>query len=249
MPTMSEITTVIVDDLEAQREIINKILFKHNEIVVVSEADGMLTGFKIIKKEKPQLAFIDIGMEDDDSGIQLAKKIKNELSDPPIIVFMSCNSQDSTKINGIHTNQLCFLKKPITSEDISEIIFAVKTEIDSREKSLEKITIAVQRGERVIINPTIDILYIKKEGDYCILVLKDERELKTRKLLSYFVNKLETICFCQSAGSFIINLRYVEKFFKIATAHKVKLKGCDKAIPAGRSYYTGLLKKMEDHAF
>ena len=208
-------------------------------------AHSVIAGFNIINKEKPELAFIDINMEDDDSGIQLAKLLKNKLSDPPIIVFMSCYSQDSTQINGIHTNQLCFLKKPITSEDISEIIFAVKAELEDSMNSLEKLMVPVKGGEIIIISPATDILYIKKEGDYCVLVLTEGQELKTRYLLSYFVDKLKPIDICQSAGSFIINLTYVEKFFKIGYARKVKLQGCDKAIPVGKKYYPELLKKLE----
>jgi chemotaxis response regulator CheB len=47
MSTTSEITTVIIDDLDAQREVLNEILFKHNEIEVVAEADSRLSKYSL----------------------------------------------------------------------------------------------------------------------------------------------------------------------------------------------------------
>ncbi len=107
---MSKKKICIVDD-EPMIVEMYKIKLEEEGYEVVSAGDG-LAGFSIIKKEKPDLALIDIVMPNED-GLSLMRRIKNdsEISATPIIVLTNLDDAQTRK-TACQLGALFYLVKP-----------------------------------------------------------------------------------------------------------------------------------------
>lgn len=246
---MNKITTVIIDDLDSARNLLNKLLCNYDEVNVVAETDNAKSGFELIKKFQPELVFLDIKMEDDNSGIQLAEKIQNLLLKPPLIVFITAYT-DHNIGDIINVKPLCFLNKPISSEEVLDIITTVKAELDNRinfkQNALERMKIAVGRDYHYI-NPASDILYIEAYNDSTEIYLEDGRVLKTRIRLWNYEESLAPINICQTHKGFIINLSKIDAVIALenSDAHRAILKNCERKIPVSRRFYKKIIQKLD----
>lgn len=80
----------IIDDEQTVLDVYSKILGKDYDIVVAKDGQE---GIDLIKKEKPDLALIDIMMPNMD-GLEMIKKLKDEdLLNMPVVILTN-NSED-----------------------------------------------------------------------------------------------------------------------------------------------------------
>lgn len=75
MNKICKIRIAIIEDHELIRLGIRTLLEQKEEIVVVGEAANGVTGLEMLRKVKPDIAIIDIGLPDKD-GIQLTQELK-----------------------------------------------------------------------------------------------------------------------------------------------------------------------------
>ncbi|MEE9339661.1 MAG: LytTR family DNA-binding domain-containing protein [Methylococcaceae bacterium] len=239
----NEIITVIVDDKESARLEFKKALPEDSNINIVAEANDVRTGFEAIEKHQPDVVFLDIHMEESDSGIQLARKIQYKLPKPPIIVFISAYDDHSiAEIVDIHP--LCFLTKMISTEALTEAITAIKAAL-KKKSSLNKIIITKGR-DIYVINPKKEILYIRTHNNSSVIYLTDDRMIETNITLYYFVNWLKPINICRSHGSFVINLNKVQAIIadENGNSYKAIIEGCDRRIHVSRGNRNDIFEKL-----
>jgi DNA-binding LytR/AlgR family response regulator len=239
----NEITTVIVDDKGSARQEFKKALPEDSDINIVAEANDVLTGFEAIEKHQPDVVFLDINMEESDSGIQLARKIQYKLPKPPIIVFISAYDDHSiAEIVDIHP--LCFLTKIISTEALVEAITAIKAAL-RKKSSLNKIIITKGR-DLYVINPKKEILYIRTDNNASVIYLTDDRVIETNITLYYFVNWLKPINICRSHGSFVINLNKVQAIIadEKGNSYKAIIEDCDRRIHVSKGNHKDICEKL-----
>ena len=62
---MRKINAIIIDDLKDARDMLKQDLMDYcPHVSIIGEADGVVSGLKIIKKLQPELVFLDINMND-----------------------------------------------------------------------------------------------------------------------------------------------------------------------------------------
>jgi DNA-binding NarL/FixJ family response regulator len=96
---MSKIRTVIIEDDELTRLYICKALQQKDQIEVVGEAHNARRGLIILKKLRPDVAIVDIGLPDKD-GIELTREIKvnanyYQLLKTRVLILTSYHNQES----------------------------------------------------------------------------------------------------------------------------------------------------------
>ncbi len=119
---MKKIRTIIVDDeLPARNEL--SFLLKNIEAVeVVGQAEDGIQALKVIKKEKPDLIFLDIQMPGK-TGLELAGEIK-ECQFSPAIVFIT--AYDEYALDAFEVNAIDYLLKPYEESRLVEVINRIK---------------------------------------------------------------------------------------------------------------------------
>lgn len=119
MKDLSECTVLIVDDTEANIDILMEILEEYDLVVAMDGESALET----VEEELPALILLDVLMPDID-GFEVCKRLKSipETATVPII-FLSALSGDEEKQKGLDLGAVDFITKPF---DPSEIQTKVK---------------------------------------------------------------------------------------------------------------------------
>ena len=119
MKDLSECTVLIVDDTEANIDILMEILEEYDLVVAMDGESALET----VEEELPALILLDVLMPDID-GFEVCKRLKSspETATVPII-FLSALSEDEEKQKGLDLGAVDFITKPF---DPSEIQTKVK---------------------------------------------------------------------------------------------------------------------------
>lgn len=216
---------VIVDDEELARERLKELLSKHNDnCTIIGEADTAKAAKEIIESLKPDLLFMDIQLPDK-SGLELMQ----ELSYQPKVIFATAYA--SYAIRAFENLAIDYLVKPIEQERFDIAIEKltklqpIKQDIDIDElkslllkvkKTPKHESIAVKKGDKIILVDFEEISHFKAEDKYIKIYLADGNSHLTDKTLSQLEERL-TSDFLRIHRSYIVNKNYIksiEKYFK-----------------------------------
>lgn len=181
--------------------------------------------FLLYKKNKPDVMLIDIELDGEMDGVELAHMINQTRPIP--FIFLSGNFDPVTLARVKHTNPSNFIVKPFEEQQLSiSIDMAIanfassktpltpqiepeKTGKENENYFLLKDRIFIKnRNKRVRIMIT-DILYVKADNQYADLFTMEGRHT-LGFTLNHSLEKLDHPLFCRVSKSYIVNLNYVE---------------------------------------
>ena len=123
---------LIIEDEEAIRRVLVKILSEENSLYKVFEAVDGLSGIELIKKEDFDLILCDIKMPKMDGVevLQAAKKIKPEIP----IVMISGHGDLDTAVNTMRLGAFDYISKP---PDLNRLLNTVRNALDRKKLVVE----------------------------------------------------------------------------------------------------------------
>lgn len=128
---------VIEDEIRTRRGII-KLLPKINENYhVIGEANDGLEGFNIIEKTKPQVVITDIKMPGL-NGLEMLKKLNESRIKVKMIIITAYSEFEFAK-KAISVGVTDYLLKPITIEDLKNVLEKIEEDIDRERESYQRI--------------------------------------------------------------------------------------------------------------
>lgn len=129
---------LLVDDEEPVRKaIINKIEWEAYGFQVVGEADNGKTALELIEKTTPDVVITDIKMPYMD-GIELAKELKQRFSGIKV-VFLTGFDEFEYAQKAINLTVIEYILKPISADELMNILINIKNKIDSEVAQKEDI--------------------------------------------------------------------------------------------------------------
>lgn len=218
----------------------DKINFKINSI---SHSDNLSDYFSIIEKEKINLIFLDINMPFK-NGIDIIKEInvyKNKNNKKvPAVCFLT--AYDNFALKAYENGAIDYLLKPIAEDKIIKF-FNKLEQINLYEES--KYILAQFNGIEVKINLE-DIYFMKAEGKY-VEVSTDKKNI----LVLESISKLESMSsdYIRVHRSFLVNKKFINKFFKKDNLTFVNLKNINKDIPVSRRQKSEIEGKLNIKIF
>src|SRR3954466_6613601 len=123
-----KIKTLIVDDEPLARRTIRDLLETDLEIEIVGECGSGSEAVHSIRKQTPDLLFLDIQMPGM-NGFEALSKIEHERI--PAIIFVTAFDQYALKAFDVHA--LDYLLKPFSDERFFEALRQAKSQIEMRE--------------------------------------------------------------------------------------------------------------------
>lgn len=204
---MSIIKAVIVEDSRLARNELKELLKDHEEISLVGEAENVDDGFELIKKEQPDLLFLDINMPEKD-GFELLEM----LDEVPIVVFTT--AFDEYAIKSFEYNALDYLLKPISEERFAGAMEKVKKQLEQKDdhhdtkKLTEKSQIFIKDGEQCWLVKIGEISHFEIVGNYTRVFFQDEKPL-LYKSLNQVEEKLPAEVFFRANRQQIINTNFI----------------------------------------
>jgi two-component system LytT family response regulator len=172
------IRTLIVDDEPLARERVKRFLRDEPDIEIIGESSDGVAAIEAIRKEKPDLVFLDIQMPEKTGFEVIAALGRRSL---PAIVFIT--AYDHYALQAFDVHALDYLLKPFTRDRLHKAVERVREQIEGRrggaiderllalisdlrseKKYLERLV--VKTTGRVFFLRTDEIDWIEAAGNY-----------------------------------------------------------------------------------
>ena len=222
---MQKTRCYIVDDEVKARDTLRKVLTTFfTSVEVVGDSGQIDKAFEEINQTQPHLVFLDIEMGTE-SGFQLLEKFDQI---PFHVAFVTAHEEFALK--AIKFSALDYIIKPASISDLKTLLQKVEdnpigqrdnpkvrhlfTNFLLGDKSEHKITLATQEGFEFV--KVGQILYLRADGSYTNIYLKDGQTLTSSKNLKFFESILEGYGFFRIHNSTLVNLKFIKRLGKSA---------------------------------
>lgn len=207
---------VIIDDEEQCRVLLRKLFTQYCSVnSVIGEANGVKSGIELIKKNKPDLVFLDIQMNDG-TGFDLLDQIDDIQFKVIFITAFDNYAIKAFKYSAIH-----YILKPIDYEELKEAYKRcladnhgnnfIPNAVDSYRSGKFESLVLKNSGEIHCVNFT-DIEYIQAEGSYCTFYLVNQSKIVVSKPLKEYEAILPKPLFIRTHKSYLVNIKSIYAF-------------------------------------
>lgn len=209
-----KIRTLIVDDEPKSVMLLEKYLEPYSHLIeLIGAAHSADDAFSIIKKEKPQLIFLDISMPGS-SGLDLLNRFAQKTFE---VIFTTAHKEYA--LEAFNQSAIHYLLKPI---DLLQLDEAINRSISKFEDTLQKsekekftgekrkIIVFTQNGYEII--EAKDIIRCEAQGAYTDIFLDSKRKITTSQNLKTFELQLGSFNFLRIHKSHLICLDKVKSF-------------------------------------
>ena len=123
METVTEtVRVIIVEDYKLTRIGLRSTLNEFENITVVGEAEDAIKGLELIKKDKPDVVLMDLGLQGM-NGLEAAQKIK-EISPDTNIVILTSHERGEEVIAALGSGACAYCLKDIDPLQLSHVIIS-----------------------------------------------------------------------------------------------------------------------------
>lgn len=238
---------IIIDDEKPARISLDLLLKEFcPEINVVAQCENLPEGVKAIRKLQPDLVLLDIEMPGH-SGLELLDFFDEKEVNFSIIFTTAYNEY---AIQAFKLSAIDYLLKPISPEELMKAVSKAEKQKNIQYQILaENIQtdkfqkIAVPSGNSLVVVNISEIIFIKGEGSYSEINLKDKTKLLVSRNLKNFEEiLLKDSRFLRSHKSYLVNFERVLSYNKSDGGWLEMENGC--SIPVSSEKSTSIIEKM-----
>lgn len=222
-----KIRVLIVDDEPLARRGIRHQLKTETDVEIIGEAANGREAVEAVKREKPDLVFLDVQMPLLD-GFRVIETLGAEHL-PPAVVFVT--AFDEHAIRAFEVNALDYLLKPVDPKRLQKTLERVRRQIKNshigepdekllallRDVQSLKTTppeysrrVAVKENGRIILLDINEINWIAAQGNYIELHAKDKNYL-LRETMDQMESKLDPQEFLRLRRSIIVRVAVIKE--------------------------------------
>jgi two-component system LytT family response regulator len=216
-----KIKIIIIDDEpNARQALLSMLLGLPYSFQLLGEADDVASGVALLKKEQPDLLFLDIKLKNK-TGFELLQQVPDLNAE---VVFVT--AYDNYAIKAFQIAALAYLLKPLRMNELETTIarfLARRTQSDDPKRvqillenqgpgGIQKLVVQDMKGFQVL--RLDNIIYLKGENNYSRIVLTNLPPILTSKTLKEYESMLEPYGFFRIHQSHLINLQHVTAYQK-----------------------------------
>jgi two-component system LytT family response regulator len=214
---------IIVDDEALSRQTIELILTENfPKINIVGQADSVKSALEIIKKQNPDLVFLDIDLTDG-SGFDILSALATIKFK---VIFITAHQEFA--IRAIKFSAFDYILKPISSSELVNTITRVQLDAESKSHQVEwdaffnnisknegkEKKIVLKTSESIHLVQISDIVRIEADNNYSTFFLVGGEKILISKGLKEYEELLTSFGFFRVHQSHLINLNYILRFDK-----------------------------------
>jgi two-component system LytT family response regulator len=219
------IKTIIVDDENKASEFLEKMLYRYfpNKFYVCSLCESIENAVIAIETYQPDLVFLDIQMPNK-NGFELFKEIKDINFE---VIFTTAHSEYA--IEAIKRSALDYLLKPINYIDLLGAVtrYENKSKKEGQQKQFNVLLENIDKGDIAHKKMAIStdagiefvkynsIIFLEAQNNYTKINLIDGTSIIASKTLKYFEELLPSELFFRIHKTYLVNMNFVKRFFKI----------------------------------
>jgi two-component system, LytTR family, response regulator len=212
---------IIIDDEVSARSILKKIIMDNcPTLKIVDEVGDVASAVKSINKHKPDLIFLDIEMPNQ-NGFALF-----DYFDSPIFETIFCTAYSEYALKAFEVSAVDYILKPVSISKITaavekaiklvgqnQIIQRVNTLKENMNNSnLQKIALPMNDG--LLFVKLEDVLYFEADGSYTNVVLKNTKNLVSKKIKEFDELLSGDNRFFRTHRSYLVNVLQIKKYTK-----------------------------------
>ncbi|MBN8712209.1 MAG: hypothetical protein BGO12_08500 [Verrucomicrobia bacterium 61-8] len=204
---------LIVDDEEAARNFLRKLLAAHPEISVVAEAGSVVEAVEQFHKTNPDLVFLDVQMPKGD-GFSLLPK----LQPVPEIIFITAH--DAFAVKAFEVNAVDYLLKPIPPDRLAMALERLARKAPRKPKPFtrdDRIFLYADLELRVV--PAAQITCIQAAQNYSHVHIGGQEPVMVRRAMAEWERLLPSSAFLRVNRSTILNLNAVREILPLPHHH------------------------------
>lgn len=216
---MKKLRAIIVDDEESARDVLQNLLVRFcPEVDLIAKCENVPQSVDVIKKEKPDLVFLDIEMPNY-AGYELVKFFDTVNFD---IIFVT--AYDQYAIRAFEIAAIDYLLKPI---DIERLKLSVKRALQQRNSAEQaqrlatlgntletkqiKNIIVHDKGQQHLV-ALEDIIAIEALESYCTIYTTDKKHTVSKNLKHFETLLVPAPKFIRVHKSWIINRSFIKHY-------------------------------------
>ncbi|NVJ48710.1 MAG: LytTR family transcriptional regulator DNA-binding domain-containing protein [Cytophagia bacterium] len=201
----------------------------------------------VFEKESPDLVLMDINLEGELTGIDLARIFQGQKPTP--IIFITSFDDSETFAKAKKTGPFAYLIKPFDPPTLQRSIeLALEHAYAEGEQvfdNQEEVVLAsscffVKDRNKLFKIKLEEILWVEVEDKYCMIHTR-ERKFTLRQSLKELAEKLDPAVFVQTHRSYIVNATEIEDID--LTLYVVTINGTE--IPLGRGHKDELVNRLQ----
>ncbi|HTT57848.1 MAG TPA: LytTR family transcriptional regulator DNA-binding domain-containing protein [Opitutaceae bacterium] len=229
-----KIRTLIIDDEPLAREGIAVLCAADPEIEIVGQSSDGATAVQAIRREHPELIFLDVQMPKKD-GFEVLESLT--AAERPVVVFVT--AYDQYAIRAFEASAVDYLLKPYTDKRFQQALARAKNELRRNrtqevDRRLEELLVRVNElrqgapaaatpakpeyAERIVVKAggdlhfvkTSDVLWIEAQGDFVKVQTLEQPQL-VRETLQSMEQKLDASRFLRIHRSFLVNVQHIKR--------------------------------------
>ena len=210
---------IIIDDEEMARTLLHGMVTEYCPTIEIADlCKDLPSGVKSIRKNKPDIVFLDIEMPGH-SGLELLDFFNENEIDFSIIFVTAYNRY---AIQAFKLSAVDYLLKPIETEDLIHAVSMFEKQKDKKNYHVLKDNFSSRSKKIGLSNVSSitfveldDILFFKADGSYTEVFLKEEKVIVTSKSLKHFENILaDNPDFYRCHKSYIVNVNHISEYIK-----------------------------------
>ncbi len=219
------IKAIHIEDEPAIIQLLKKLLETHCSDLVryCGAASNSSDGKKLIEEMDPHLVYMDIQLKDC-NAFQFIESLEERNFE---IIFLT--AYDSFALKAIKQNAADYLLKPIDIEELKiatkkvaarigvKSAIAADTEFEHLKALKDNFRfkkIGLPDADGMIFVNTEDIIHAEAKGAYSLITLRNDKKITVTKNLKELEDMLSTKEFFRVHHSWVINLKYLKKFYR-----------------------------------
>lgn len=211
---------IIIDDMPLAIANLRADIEEHcPDIQIIGEADGVVSGLKLLKEKQPEILFLDIDLQDG-----LGFDILELLSEYSFQVVFTTASNDYA-IRAFQVSAIDYLLKPIDPELLVQAVEKAKVANPASKDQYNLLKqnmnspnssnkIALHTQEQIMITDIEDIVRCEADGNYTTFHFRSKPKLLVTKTLKEFDAILSVYRFLRTHQSHLVNLNRVQSYIK-----------------------------------
>jgi len=217
-----KIRVLIVDDEALARERVRKMLGAETDLEVIGECANGPEAIEQIKKDRPDLVFLDVQMPEV-SGFDVLRALPPD--NLPAVIFVTAHDQHAIEAFEVHA--LDYLLKPFKRARFQEALRRAVQHVQARDaaginrqltdwlKATATVPaylnrIAIKTDDRTIFVKVEDIEYVESASNYVVLCTPNGNHI-LRETLTNLEAKLPPKMFLRISRSVIVNLDAIKE--------------------------------------
>jgi two-component system, LytTR family, response regulator len=227
---MNPLKVILADDEAPARQFIRRLLSKHDDLVIIGEAEDGEEALKLIDETAADILILDVQMPRLD-GLSLMKHLP--VSGRLATIFLTAGRQHA--VEAFDLKAVDYLLKPVDPLRLADALDRARKWLITHSKRPPRLSrILVRKGTRELVVPVEEIEWIEADGNYVTLHCDGEDKHLIRESLGDLESRLSETMFLRISRSVIVNLRSIQALHHAGkTVHLVLNSGTSLHVTCG----------------